>query len=78
VGRRLRLHRRYRRDGTWPAIPPRIVAYAQETGEIDWFVPVNSTTVRAHQHACGAAADGAAPRAAPMTSTGFALAPAVV
>jgi transposase len=51
------LHSRYCRDGTWPAILLGILADAEETGEIDWFVSVDSTTVRAHQHASGAVID---------------------
>jgi transposase len=49
------LHRRYSRNGTWLAILLGILADAEEMGEIDWFVSVDSTTVRAHQHAAGAA-----------------------
>ena len=49
------LHRRYCENGTWLVILLGIVADAEEMGEIDWFVSVDSTTVRAHQHASGAA-----------------------
>jgi transposase len=49
------LHRRYCENGTWMAILLGIIADAEEAGEIDWFVSVDSTTVRAHQHASGAA-----------------------
>lgn len=48
------LHRRYCENGTWLAILLGIIADAEEMGEIDWFVSVDSTTVRAHQHAAGA------------------------
>jgi transposase len=48
------LHRRYCENGTWLAILLGILADAEEIGEIDWFVSVDSTTVRAHQHASGA------------------------
>jgi len=58
------LHRRYCENGTWLAILLGIVADAQEMGEIDWFVSVDSTTVRAHQHASGAVVDEADLRAA--------------
>lgn len=51
------LHRRYCRDGTWLSILLGIIADAEEMGEIDWFVSVDSTTVRAHQHASGAVVD---------------------
>jgi transposase len=48
------LHRRYCENGTWLAILLGILADAEEMGDIDWFVSVDSTTVRAHQHASGA------------------------
>jgi len=58
------LHRRYCENGTWLAILLGILADAEELGEIDWFVSVDSTTVRAHQHASGAAVGEAELRAA--------------
>jgi transposase len=44
----------WRDDGTWLAILIGIIADAEELGDIDWFVAVDSTTNRAHQHAAGA------------------------
>jgi transposase len=45
---------RWRRDGTWD----RLLAHAQTrsdaVGELEWIVSVDSTSVRAHQHAAGA------------------------
>lgn len=45
---------RWRRDGTWE----RLLAHAQTksdaVGEVEWKVSVDSTVVRAHQHAAGA------------------------
>ena len=45
---------RWRRDGTWE----RLLAHAQTksdaVGEVEWEVSVDSTVVRAHQHAAGA------------------------
>ena len=45
---------RWRRDGTWD----RLLAHAQTksdaVGEVEWLVSVDSTIVRAHQHAGGA------------------------
>jgi len=45
---------RWRRDGTWD----RLLAHAQTksdaVGEVIWEVSVDSTSVRAHQHAAGA------------------------
>ena len=44
---------RWRRDGTWE----RLLAHAQTksdaVGEVTWEVSVDSTVVRAHQHAAG-------------------------
>jgi transposase len=45
---------RWRRDGTWD----RLLAHAQTksdaVGELEWVVSVDSSSVRAHQHAAGA------------------------
>ena len=45
---------RWRRDGTWD----RLLAHAQTksdaVGEVEWEVSIDSTTIRAHQHAAGA------------------------
>ena len=45
---------RWRRDGSWD----RLLAHAQTksdaVGELEWIVSVDSTSVRAHQHAAGA------------------------
>lgn len=45
---------RWRRDGTWD----RLLAHAQTksdaVGELEWVISVDSTSVRAHQHAAGA------------------------
>ena len=45
---------RWRRDGTWE----RLLAHAQmrsdAVGEVEWTVSVDSTVIRAHQHAAGA------------------------
>ncbi|WSJ34416.1 IS5 family transposase [Streptomyces subrutilus] len=46
--------RRWTRDGTWHTIWKALQARADAAGEIDWMVSVDSTTVRAHQHAAGA------------------------
>lgn len=51
------LHRRYCRNGTWAAILLGVIAQVEELGDIDWFVSVDSTTVRAHQDASGAVVD---------------------
>ncbi|MGW8353301.1 IS5 family transposase [Streptomyces wedmorensis] len=47
-------HRRWSADGTWTMLPSRIQAAEDAAGRIDWDVSVDSTAVRAHQHAAGA------------------------
>jgi transposase len=44
-------HRRFSTDGTWDAIHARLLAEADAAGDLDWQVSVDSTVVRAHQHA---------------------------
>lgn len=41
-------------DGTWEYLLQQIQAAADADGEVDWDISVDSTTVRAHQHAAGA------------------------
>ncbi|WP_328404771.1 hypothetical protein [Nocardia sp. NBC_00403] len=50
-------HRRYATDGTWDRVLTALVALAYTTADLDWIVSIDSTIVRAHQHAAGAAAD---------------------
>ncbi|MFE4582184.1 IS5 family transposase [Streptomyces chartreusis] len=47
-------HRRWSADGTWKMLLSRIQAAEDASGGIDWDVSVDSTAVRAHQHAAGA------------------------
>ncbi|MGP3691003.1 IS5 family transposase [Streptomyces sp. IBSNAI002] len=47
-------HRRWSADGTWSMLLSRIQAAEDAEGRIDWDVSVDSTAVRAHQHAAGA------------------------
>nr|WP_189829149.1 IS5 family transposase [Streptomyces subrutilus] len=47
-------HRRWSADGTWERSLQRVQAEADAAGDIDWDVSVDSTSVRAHQHAAGA------------------------
>jgi transposase len=45
----------WQRDGTWERLLQALLAHADATGELDWILAaVDSTTVRAHQHAAGA------------------------
>jgi transposase len=50
-------HRRWSADGTWERLLRRMQAEADSDGRIDWDVSVDSTSVRAHQHAAGAPKD---------------------
>ncbi|MFG2140879.1 IS5 family transposase [Streptomyces sp. NPDC048650] len=47
-------HRRWSADGTWTMLLSQIQAAEDAAGRIDWDVSVDSTVVRAHQHAAGA------------------------
>ncbi len=50
-------HRLWSADGTWERLLQQVQAAADVTGEVDWDVSVDSTIVRAHQHAAGARTD---------------------
>ncbi|WP_245766146.1 IS5 family transposase [Streptomyces griseoaurantiacus] len=55
------LHTRFRRwalDGTFERMLRTAQARADAAGDIDWLVSVDSTVVRAHQHAAGARKGG--------------------
>nr|WP_275406678.1 IS5 family transposase [Actinomadura bangladeshensis] len=52
------LLRRWQRDGTWANILARLQAEADAAGLIGWQVGIDSTVLRAHQHAAGARRDG--------------------
>lgn len=47
-------HRRYAREGLWDRLLTSLVAQADAVGLVDWTVSVDSTIVRAHQHATNA------------------------
>ncbi|MFD3997387.1 IS5 family transposase [Streptomyces sp. NPDC058583] len=47
-------HRLWSGDGTWQRLLQHVQAEADAAGEIDWDISVDSTVVRAHQHAAGA------------------------
>ncbi|WP_458248283.1 IS5 family transposase [Streptomyces sp. MAI_2237] len=53
-------HRRWSADGTWQMLLSKVQTAEDAAGHIDWEVSVDSTAVRAHQHAAGA--EGTAPR----------------
>ncbi|WP_417198397.1 IS5 family transposase [Streptomyces stelliscabiei] len=50
-------HRLWSADGTWEHLLQQVQAAADAAGEIDWDISVDSTIVRAHQHAAGARTD---------------------
>ncbi|SFE41137.1 Putative transposase of IS4/5 family [Actinopolyspora alba] len=45
---------RWAEDGTWDRILTELQRAADAASEVDWTVSVDSTVVRAHQHAAGA------------------------
>ncbi|GAB7106555.1 hypothetical protein JCM4814A_48690 [Streptomyces phaeofaciens JCM 4814] len=47
-------HRRWSADGTWERLLQQVQAQADAASGIDWDVSVDSTSIRAHQHAAGA------------------------
>ncbi len=61
-------HRRWSADGTWKMLLSRVQAAEDAAGNIDWEASVDSTVVRAHQHAAGARK--APPPAAPQKGAG--------
>jgi transposase len=56
---------RWQADGTWARIQASLHAQADAAGELDWDAQVDSTVVRAHQHAVGARKGGARPTRRP-------------
>jgi transposase len=50
-------HRLWSADGTWERLLQQVQAEADAAGDIDWDISVDSTIVRAHQHAAGARSD---------------------
>jgi hypothetical protein len=47
-------HRRWSGDGTWQRLLSAVQAAHDGRADIDWHISVDSTTIRAHQHAAGA------------------------
>src|SRR3954469_10814597 len=43
-------HARFSGDGTWDLILTRLQSLADEAGELDWAVAIDSTISRVHQH----------------------------
>jgi transposase len=47
-------HAAWSADGTWARVLRELHVRADDLGELDWVVAVDSSIVRAHQHAAGA------------------------
>jgi transposase len=56
---RLRL---WTRDGTWERIMAEVVTKDDSVGHVEFVISIDSSNVRAHQHAAGARKKGAAAR----------------
>ena len=52
---------RWQTDGTWARVEARLRTQADGAGELDWDAQIDSSVVRAHQHAAGAG-NGGSPR----------------
>jgi len=58
-------------DGTWDRILAEVIVKDDAVGAVEWTFSVDSSSVRAHQHAAGARKKGAAAtRWKPSSSTG--------
>lgn len=55
---------RWQRDGTWDRLLRHVQQHSDAVGEIVWEVSVDSTVIRAHQHAAGGKGGGPARRSA--------------
>lgn len=53
-------------DGTWERVFTALVAQADADEDLNWAVSVDSTIVRAHQHAAGARKKGPRPASRPI------------
>jgi transposase len=56
--------------GTWEKVFIALLAQADAEGDLDWVVAVDSTVVRAHQHAAGARQKGPRPASRPSMPSG--------
>ena len=50
--------RKWTADGTWDRILDEVIVKDDSVGQLQWIVSVDSTVVRAHQHAAGARKKG--------------------
>ncbi len=53
---------RWQRDGTWDRLLANVQTKSDAVGEVIWEVSIDSSVVRAHQHAAGARKKGAVQR----------------
>lgn len=51
--------RRWTADGTWDRILDEVVVKDDAVGNVEWVFSIDSTSIRAHQHAAGARKKGA-------------------
>src|ERR671927_1022843 len=51
--------RKWTADGTWERILDQVVVKDDAVGNVEWIISVDSSVVRAHQHAAGARKKGA-------------------
>lgn len=52
--------RRWTMDGTWQKILDEAIVKDDAVGEVEWIISVDSSVIRAHQHAAGARKKGGA------------------
>nr|WP_300009285.1 transposase [Pseudonocardia sp.] len=50
-------HRRYSGDGTWDQVLAALLSVADGAGIVNWDAGVDSTIIRAHQHAANLSRD---------------------
>lgn len=51
--------RKWTADGTWQRILDEVVVKDDSVGDVEWIISIDSSVVRAHQHAAGARKKGA-------------------
>jgi transposase len=61
---------RWQADGTWARVEASLHTAADGAGELDWRAQIDSTIVRAHQHAAGARKGELADPGKPPASAG--------
>jgi transposase len=64
--------RRWSADGTWDRILDEVIVKDDSVGAVEWIISVDSTVVRAHQHAAGARKKGGLEPGGSKTSSSMA------